>query len=473
MKDIGINTVRVYTTNSTGDHDGCMQAFASQGIYVWVDLATPTTTIDRSDPKYTQALYDRYTAVIDAFAAYDNVLSFTAANELINSIDLTGLAPYVKAVVRDMKAFRDARGYRKIPISYSSSDVTILQLPTIEYLTCGDQDDAVELFGMNVYSWCGESDYQNAGYDEVYEQFQNVSIPAVFSEVGCNTERLRKFGEVDAILGSVFPAVFSGVVVYEWAEEASGYGLVNYTNSDQTGFPSELDDYDALGSVYLSATPVSTALSDYTPSNSPPSCPRTNSDWSADGSGSLPTVKAVDIATVTARTTYASSVSGASTGLQASAATASGSSGSSSPQQTAATQQSDGQSSLSIGAIAGIGIAVGAVVVGGLGGLIAWFFIRRRRNTRQRNEEKAALALGDANDDSNDFDKAELPASAAPALGPKAELESRNLYEAENTAVVRELDPTDVSRVHEMPGSKPVPQELGDTGVAREMKEDR
>lgn len=34
MKDLGTNTVRVYTVDPTADHDGCMQAFASQGIYV-------------------------------------------------------------------------------------------------------------------------------------------------------------------------------------------------------------------------------------------------------------------------------------------------------------------------------------------------------------------------------------------------------------------------------------------------------
>jgi len=40
MSAIGINTVRVYSIDATKDHDGCMDAFQSQGIYVWVDLPT-------------------------------------------------------------------------------------------------------------------------------------------------------------------------------------------------------------------------------------------------------------------------------------------------------------------------------------------------------------------------------------------------------------------------------------------------
>jgi hypothetical protein len=38
MKKAGINTLYVYTVNSEQDHDGCMKAFADQGIYVWLQL---------------------------------------------------------------------------------------------------------------------------------------------------------------------------------------------------------------------------------------------------------------------------------------------------------------------------------------------------------------------------------------------------------------------------------------------------
>ncbi len=38
MKKASINTIYVYTIDSTQDHDGCMTAFAGQGIYVWLQL---------------------------------------------------------------------------------------------------------------------------------------------------------------------------------------------------------------------------------------------------------------------------------------------------------------------------------------------------------------------------------------------------------------------------------------------------
>lgn len=40
MADLGANTIRVYHVDSTADHDACMSAFASHGIYLFLDLDT-------------------------------------------------------------------------------------------------------------------------------------------------------------------------------------------------------------------------------------------------------------------------------------------------------------------------------------------------------------------------------------------------------------------------------------------------
>ena len=45
MKDLGANSIRVYHVDPNGDHDGCMKAFADNGIYLFVDLDTFTTQI--------------------------------------------------------------------------------------------------------------------------------------------------------------------------------------------------------------------------------------------------------------------------------------------------------------------------------------------------------------------------------------------------------------------------------------------
>jgi hypothetical protein len=46
MMNLGANAIRVYHVDPSGDHSGCMKAFASAGIYLLVDLDTFTTAID-------------------------------------------------------------------------------------------------------------------------------------------------------------------------------------------------------------------------------------------------------------------------------------------------------------------------------------------------------------------------------------------------------------------------------------------
>jgi hypothetical protein len=38
LQQLGANAIRVYHVNETADHSGCMNAFASRGIYVFADL---------------------------------------------------------------------------------------------------------------------------------------------------------------------------------------------------------------------------------------------------------------------------------------------------------------------------------------------------------------------------------------------------------------------------------------------------
>lgn len=461
MKAIGVNTIRVYTVDADADHDGCMQAFASQGIYVWVDLPTPTDSINRANPKYTMALFDHYSSVIDSFAKYNNTLSFTAGNEVMNDPETTSAAPFVKAIVRDLKGFRDARGYRKIPISYTSGDVPKLQLPAKSYLACGDQATTIEMYGMNVYSWCGNSTYQVSGYDDVYTQFQDINIPVIFSEVGCKQRGARTFEEVATILGSVFPATFSGVIVYEWLQDTNEYGLVEYPNSDGTGFPSTLADYSNLASVYTTASPVSTALDLYTPSNTPPACPTSNSKWPLSGAEALPTVQALNIDEVTARTTYYSS--------SATLPTASATGTSNAESGVSAPVQEQAQQSLSTAVIAGIAVACtafGSALAVGL-----FFLLRKRRADNRRRRGNGAPWSGSSEDQAQGFtDKPELPGGTHNPFIAKQELETQYVYEADAAENAQEMSAPEVQLAHEMPGSRPRANELEGSPAAQEVK---
>jgi len=133
----------------------------------------------------------------------------------------TRAAPFIKSAARDIKAFRNARGYRPIPISYCATDLTKYRQLTANYLACpsGETDSSIDFFGFNVYSWCGNESYYTSGYDKLYENFQNLDIPVAVSESGCvagKTGDQDLFAAIAAMLDPVFQAVFSGAVVYQW-----------------------------------------------------------------------------------------------------------------------------------------------------------------------------------------------------------------------------------------------------------------
>lgn len=67
----------------------------------------------------------------------------------------SNVAPYIKAATADMKAYRDSKGYRPIPIGYAHADVQGLRPALQNYLTCGSNPaQSIDFFGLNCYEWC-------------------------------------------------------------------------------------------------------------------------------------------------------------------------------------------------------------------------------------------------------------------------------------------------------------------------------
>jgi hypothetical protein len=89
-----------------------MEALDTAGIYVISDLGEPDLSINREDPAWNTQLFTRYQGVIDALAPYTNVIGFFAGNEVTNNLSYTGASAYVKAAVRDSKAYIVSKGYR-------------------------------------------------------------------------------------------------------------------------------------------------------------------------------------------------------------------------------------------------------------------------------------------------------------------------------------------------------------------------
>ncbi|KAI5254255.1 beta-glucanosyltransferase [Aureobasidium subglaciale] len=275
FKQLGINTIRVYTVDNTASHDTCMNALAAAGIYVALDVNTPNYSINRASPAvsynavYLQSLF----ATIDAFAKYTNTLLFFSGNEVINDANTTDCAPYIKAVTRDLKQYRNNRGYRAIPIGYSAADVGDNRYETAQYMNCGTDDQRSDFFAFNDYSWCDPSSYTISGWDQKVATYGNYSLPLFLSEYGCNTNT-RKFEEVSALYNSEMTGVYSGGLVYEYSEEGSNYGLV--TISGDTVTPKS--DFTYLQAAFANNTAPS-GDGGYKSSGTASSCPPNSDTW--------------------------------------------------------------------------------------------------------------------------------------------------------------------------------------------------
>jgi len=224
LQQLQTNTIRVYAINPDNDHTQAMSLLADAGIYVIADLSSPGESINRADPAWNDDLYARYTSVIDNMANFTNTLGFFAGNEVSNAPNNTDASAFVKAAVRDSKAYISKQGYRTIGVGYATNDDADIRVNMADYFNCGDQTDAIDFWGYNIYSWCGDSSYSTSGYDVRTQEFSSYSVPAFFAEYGCNSVEPRPFTEVQALYGSQMNDVWSGGIVYMYFQEDNDYG---------------------------------------------------------------------------------------------------------------------------------------------------------------------------------------------------------------------------------------------------------
>lgn len=178
FQELGLNSIRVYSLDNTKDHDECMGLLADAGIYLMADVNSPMYSIRRDEPAqsynadYLQAVF----ATVEEFAQYDNTMLFFSGNEVIDDVNNTNTAPYVKAATRDIKNYIRAQGLREIPVGYSAADVESNRMQTAQYFNCGSDDARSDFFAMNDYSWCN-SDFLRAGWDVKVRNFTDYGIP--------------------------------------------------------------------------------------------------------------------------------------------------------------------------------------------------------------------------------------------------------------------------------------------------------
>ncbi|OAT04107.1 glycolipid-anchored surface protein 5 [Blastomyces gilchristii SLH14081] len=224
FKELGLNTIRIYTVDNSKDHDECMQALADAGIYLVLDVNTPKYSINRMEPEisYNDVYLQNVFATVAMFAKYDNTLAFFSGNEVINDGPTSKTAPYVKAVTRDIRQFIRKQGLREVPVGYSAADVDSNRLQMAQYMNCGPDDERSDFFAFNDYSWCDPSTFEKAGWDKKVELFSGYGLPLFLSEYGCNTNT-REWNEVKALYSEKMTSVYSGGLAYEYSQEPNNY----------------------------------------------------------------------------------------------------------------------------------------------------------------------------------------------------------------------------------------------------------
>ncbi|CCH45632.1 hypothetical protein BN7_5215 [Wickerhamomyces ciferrii] len=276
LQRLGVNTVRVYSIDTDLDHDVCMEAFEKAGIYVIADLSEPDVSVIRDSPTWDVTIFDRYKKVVDSLHKYPNVLGFFAGNEVTNDKTNTFASPFVKSSIRDVKSYIDEKGYRKIPVGYSTNDDAETRANVADFFACGDVQ--ADFYGINMYEWCGHSTYWSSGYKDRTEEFKDYPVPIFFSEFGCNVKRPRPFTEVDVLYSRLMNHVWSGGIAYMYFEEPNQYGVVKVSD----GVVEELPDFQNLEREFNRVDPQGATIDEYKELYKEPkfpNCPISTKSW--------------------------------------------------------------------------------------------------------------------------------------------------------------------------------------------------
>lgn len=281
LKDLGVNTVRVYIADNSKSHKDCMNMLADAGIYLVVDVNNEKYSINNLSPhkSYNAAYLQNVFATVEEFAQYPNTLAFFSGNEVIS--DRAGTdkaAPYVKAVTRDIKNYMNSRGLRKVPVGYSAADVSQNRFQTAQYMNCGSDDMRSDFFAFNDYSFCN-TDFKTAGWDVKVKTYSDYGLPIFLSEYGCIKNRPRKFEEVEALMSSEMTSVYSGGLMFEYSYETNMFGIVDVDGDTAKPRP-EFQNFKAS----LSKNPAPKGDGGASTKAHSAPCPTMDKDWNVDPS---------------------------------------------------------------------------------------------------------------------------------------------------------------------------------------------
>jgi len=133
---------------------------------------------------------------------------------------------------------------RRVPLIYADVDIGVPDRDVVaKYMTCEleSPDDAVDAYGINVYSWCdekypdgsGKDNFEYSPYKTIRDGFQHFDKPVLFTEFGCNAGAFqthcpykggRTWPDVKVIMNQM-GEFMSGAIAYEFSMEENQFGV--------------------------------------------------------------------------------------------------------------------------------------------------------------------------------------------------------------------------------------------------------
>ncbi|CAH7683157.1 Glucanosyltransferase-domain-containing protein [Phakopsora pachyrhizi] len=221
LNSIVTNTLRIsrvnkYLYDSKGD-----RFYIKAGIYVIADISLPNEgSINQNAPSWDVSLLSKYITQIDSLRRFPNLLAFNIGNEIItNEVGFFSIKN-CKRCQRYLKAVKSSA-----LVAYASIDGAKLPAFLAQYVSCDVVEEGLDLFGLNNYRWCGNSDFKSA-YEEVHQQFKDLQIAAYFSEFGCIDVKPRVWTEVNAIFSEPMSDTWSGGSAFSYFPTSEGYGHI-------------------------------------------------------------------------------------------------------------------------------------------------------------------------------------------------------------------------------------------------------
>jgi len=273
IANLGANTVRLFNVDAGKDHTRFMRKAASLGIYVIVPLNSKDYGFLPAFPSprcYTENMTFEVIAadgtrrpygnvgvnvlsygkqIVKQFSKFDNTLFFTVNNEFAMH-DNNGFAGYqcVKALTRDIHQYQRScsASMRRVPLIYSDFDMGSPDRAEIaKYLSCAleSEDDAIDVYGLNAYSYCSKAypgggladNFDYSPYSDVKKDFQDLSIPMLFTELGCIEgdflsfcpyEGGRTWPDMKWFFGPEMGEIISGAIAYTYEQDYEERGMV-------------------------------------------------------------------------------------------------------------------------------------------------------------------------------------------------------------------------------------------------------